>query len=73
MNKCVACDDKFKWDDQVVIVDDDPYHKDCLDLYPTGYYAFLGDKPLGETENEDGQMAYELIDGLLTEDEEDEE
>ena len=70
MNKCAACEYKFEWNDQVVIVDDDLYHKDCLTLYPTGYYAYVGGEPLGETENEDGQMAYQIIDGLL-EDEED--
>lgn len=71
MSKCTSCEDKFKWNDQVVIVDDNLYHKDCLDLYPTGYYAFIDGEPLGETENEDGEMAYEIIDGLLTDDEED--
>lgn len=65
MNKCKACDDSFEWNDQVVIVDDDLYHKDCLELYPIGYFAMLDGDPLGETENEDGQMAYEIIDGLL--------
>ena len=49
--KCSSCDDEFVWDDKVVIVDDKFYHKDCLELYPTG--------------NEDGQMACEIIDGLL--------
>ena len=68
MSKCEACDDKFKWDDTVVIVNDTLYHADCLDLYPTGFYAMLDDNPLGETENDDGQMAYELIDGLLEDD-----
>lgn len=67
MSKCVACEDKFKWDDEVVIVEDDLYHKDCITLYPTGYFAFIGEEPIGETENEDGQMACEIIDGLLDE------
>lgn len=65
MNKCKACEDLFKWDDTVVIVDDEAYHKYCLELYPTGYYAMLDGEPLGETENEDGQIACEIIDGLL--------
>lgn len=71
MNKCTACADDFEWNDYVVIVDDKLYHKDCLELNPTGYFAMLGGEPLGETENEDGQMAFEIIDGLLTEDEDD--
>lgn len=65
MNKCKACEYLFKWNDEVVIVDDEVYHKDCLELYPTGYYAMLDGEPLGETENDDGQMACEIIDGLL--------
>lgn len=65
MHKCKACDDTFEWNDQVVLVDDELYHKDCLDLYPTGYFAMLDGEPLGETENEDGQMACEILDNLL--------
>ena len=65
MSVCKVCDDPFVWDDKVVIIDDESYHKDCLELYPTGYYAMLDGNPLGETENEDGQMAYEIFDGLL--------
>jgi hypothetical protein len=68
---CAACDETFNWDNDVIIVGDDLYHKDCVTLYPTGYVAFIDDEFLGETENEDGQMAYEIIDDLLTDDEED--
>lgn len=64
-NKCKACDDPFKWDDTVIIVDDDIYHKDCLDIYPSQFFAFLDGEPLGETENGDGDMACEYIDELL--------
>lgn len=70
-NECKACDDKFKWDDDVIIVGNSLYHKDCVTLYPTGFVAFIDDECIGETENEDGQMAYEIIDDLLTDDEED--
>lgn len=59
---CNACDDPFHWEDEVVIVDDEHYHKDCVELYPTGYVAFLDDNCLGETENDDGQSAYEILD-----------
>jgi hypothetical protein len=65
LNRCVACKDEFRWNDDVIIVDDNLYHKDCVTLYPTGYVAFIDDDFLGETENEDGQMACEIIDGLL--------
>lgn len=53
MEKCKACSDYFKWDDEVIEVDDEYYHKDCVTLYPTGYVAFLDDDCLGETENAD--------------------
>ena len=69
--KCSACDDPFVWDDNVIIVDDEIYHKDCVVIYPIGYFAMLDGEPLGETENEDGQFAYEIIDDLLDDDEED--
>ena len=70
MNLCKACDDKFQWHDQVVIVNDEPYHKDCLTLYPTGYIAFLDGEPLGETENDDGKDASELFPETLDDEEE---
>ena len=73
MCKCAACEDKFEWDDTVVVVDDSIYHKDCLSLYPSGFVAFLDGEPLGETENEDGQMACEIIDGLLDDEDDNEE
>lgn len=65
MSKCVSCEDEFEWNDEVIIVEDCLYHKDCVTLYPTGYVAYIDDEFLGETENEDGQMAYEIIDDLL--------
>lgn len=71
--KCESCEEPFKWDDNVVLVGEDLYHEDCVTLYPTGYVAFIGDDFIGETTNEDGQLAYELINGLLVEDEEAEE
>lgn len=68
---CKACDDAFKWDDNVIVVDDELYHKDCVTIYPTGFVAFIDGELLGETENDDGEMAFEIIDGLLTDNEED--
>lgn len=69
MSKCASCEDKFEWNDEVVIVEDNLYHKDCVSLYPTGYVAYIDGEFLGETENDDGQMAYEIIDDLLNDDE----
>lgn len=65
MSKCGACSKHFRWTDDVVVVNDNFYHKDCVSLYPTGYVAFIGDDCLGETENDDGQMAIEIT-GLDT-------
>lgn len=65
MKECAVCNDPFKWNDDVIKVDDNPYHKDCVKLYPTGFVAYLDDEFLGKTENEDGQMACEIIDELL--------
>jgi hypothetical protein len=65
MNKCEACEDSFEWNDNVIIINDKLFHKDCVTLYPTGYVAFIDDECLGETENEVGQMACEIIDELL--------
>ena len=68
MPKCKACDDKFVWNDDVVIVDDECYHKDCLTLVPMGFYALLDGEPLGETENDEGDMACEIFDELILRD-----
>ncbi|MFF2174950.1 hypothetical protein ACFVT8_00570 [Lysinibacillus sp. NPDC058147] len=61
LKRCEACEETFSWKDDVVLVNDEIYHKDCVDLYPTGYYAMLDGEPLGETENEDGSMAFDIL------------
>ena len=58
LKKCGACEETFDWDDDVILVNDEIYHKSCVTLYPTGYFAMLDGEPLGETENEDGSMAF---------------
>lgn len=58
---CPACDDYFEYDDRIVEVNDKFYHDKCVELYPTGYVAYLNDEFLGETENEDGQSAYDFL------------
>jgi len=55
--KCSVCNGYFNWDDDVVIVDDEYYHENCVELYPMGFIAMLDGDPLGETENDDGEMA----------------
>lgn len=70
MAVCKECDENFEWQDDVIQVGDNFYHKDCVEIYPTGYSAFIGDDYLGETENHDGSMACEFFPDLLDEDEE---
>lgn len=67
-NECTACKDKFIWNDEVILVNNELYHKDCLTLYPTGFVAFLDGEFLGETENDDGSSACGYIPELLDED-----
>jgi len=61
LKKCGACSETFSWDNDVIEVDRNYYHKDCVTLYPVGYFAMLDDEPLGETENDDGSMAFEIL------------
>lgn len=67
---CEACSETFLWDDDVIIIDDKVYHKDCVSLYPTGYVAFIDDNFLGETENDDGGMAFDWLEKGEYEDDE---
>ncbi|WP_427071065.1 hypothetical protein [Lysinibacillus fusiformis] len=62
LKRCKACEETFVWNEDVILVNGDVYHKDCVQLYPTGYYAMLDDEPLGETENDDGSSAYYILD-----------
>lgn len=66
-NECTACKDPFVWQDEVILVNDELYHKDCVKLYPIGFVAYLDDEFLGETENDDGSSACEYIPELLDE------
>ncbi|MBW8350750.1 hypothetical protein K0H71_15040 [Bacillus sp. IITD106] len=61
IKRCEACSDPFRWNDEIIIVDDTLYHKDCVSLYPSGYIAMLDGEFLGETENEDGNGAYDIL------------
>lgn len=71
LKKCSVCDEQFRWNADVIIVDDELYHKDCVELYPTSYFAMLDGEVLGVTENEDGQCAFDVLEeGEYMEDEE---
>lgn len=62
LKRCEACKDPFRWDGEIVIVNDELYHKECVTLYPQGYVAMLDDEVLGETENDEGSEAYDVLD-----------
>lgn len=69
MRKCDECVEVFKWDDDIVNVDDRYFHKDCVELIPMGYIAFVDDDPIGEVEYED-MACFILNDGDYLEGEE---
>jgi len=60
MTKCAECVQPFKWDDDVVNVDDRYFHKKCVELVPSGYVAYVNDEYIGEVEYED--MACFILD-----------
>lgn len=53
MKKCNECLETFNWDDHVVNVEDQYFHKECVTLYPMGYIAFANEQPIGEVEYDD--------------------
>lgn len=58
---CESCGEPFRWDAEVIIVNDEFYHKSCVTIYSSGYYAMIDGEILGETENEDGSEAYDIL------------
>lgn len=38
------------------------YHTHCVELYPIGFVAYVGEDFLGETESEDGESAFMILD-----------
>lgn len=68
MKTCNECLEVFKWDDDVVNVEDIYFHKDCVELVPSGYVAFANDEFIGEVEYEDSAFQV-LNEGDYLEDE----
>ena len=61
IRRCEECLEEFNWDDQVVNVEGNLYHDDCIELYSNGFVAFdVSGNFLGETETE-GSMAYDVL------------
>ncbi len=44
LKRCKACEETFTWNGDVILVNDEVYHKDCVSLYPTGYVAYINDE-----------------------------
>lgn len=60
---CPECNEDFDWLDKVVVVDGICYHEYCVDLFPIGYIAMTkGRDYLGETDNDEGDEAYNYMD-----------
>jgi len=53
MKRCPECKETFRWNDDVIHADDNFYHKDCVQMIPTGYVAYIGDHCIGEVDYED--------------------
>jgi len=68
MKKCDECLEIFKWNDDVLTVDDRLFHKECVELIPMGYIAMVNDYPVGEVENDD-MACFVLDDGEYLESE----
>lgn len=70
MRACDECGQTFKWDDEVVIIDDDTYlHKEHVELVPSEYVAYMNGEYIGNVDYEDA--AFMILD--TDEYEEDEE
>lgn len=53
MKRCDECVEVFKWDDDVVNIGDRCFHRDCVELVPSSYVAFVNGEFIGEVEYED--------------------
>lgn len=53
MKRCEECHETFRWDDDVVNVDDRYYHKECVQLFPSEYVVYVNDDYIGVVEYED--------------------
>lgn len=61
MRTCGECGQYFKWDDKVVIVDDEIYlHKEHVELVPFEYAAYVNGEYVGEVDYEG--VAYMILD-----------
>lgn len=75
LKRCEQCEKTFKWDDELVSSGDNFYHKECVHVFPIAYgIQLLNGDYIGESDVEDGEMAFHLLnDGEYEENEEEEE
>lgn len=59
--KCKECGEWFEWCEKIIKVENDYYHRNCVEIYPSKYVAFIDSDFIGEVENEDGDVALELL------------
>lgn len=74
LKRCSVCTETFLWDDDVLLHGNDAYHKKCVDVFPIAYgISIPGGDYVGESDNEDGEIAYSALEaGEYEEDEEEE-
>ncbi len=60
MKRCEECYQTFKWDEDVVNVNDDYYHKNCVEMVPVEHVAYVNGEYIGVVEYED--MACFILD-----------
>ena len=73
---CPECKETFKWDDNVLLVEDKDayYHEDCIDVYPATYLVMDKHGDVLSMTDTDVDMALSTMDeGEFVDIEEDEE
>lgn len=62
LKRCSVCMETFSWDDDVLLNENDAYHKECVDVFPIAYgISIPGGSYVGRSDNEDGQIAYDAL------------
>lgn len=62
LKRCKECKETFKWDDDVLMHGDNVYHKECVEVFPISYgIQVIGGDYIGESDNDDGQSAYDAL------------
>lgn len=64
IKKCRECLEEIEELDEIISIDNEYYHTDCVKLYPTGYIALTHEGDMvGEVDDDsDGQLACLVLD-----------